>query len=193
MLLRYWQRSHAEKRWLRSMTDAIMRLFTSRICIAVTALAIMVMLAVLLIVSAANAEEVQAPTGMVVFVAEGSWLNIRERPSGDAPVTIRMELGDALDVYAVDANGWAEIGRAGDSGYCRVEYLLDSLPSEPIDYVATVNHLRVRKLPCDQSIAVRKLHKGATVSVLGFVTIDGERWARVVDGFIMAGYLSAED
>jgi len=191
MLFKYWQRCRAEKRRMRTMTEVIMRPFTSRICVAVTALAIVVMLALLLIVSAANAEEEQSPTGMVVYVAEESWLNIRERPSGDAPVTIRMERGDALDVYSVDKNGWAEIGRAGDSGYCRVEYLLDTLPSELVEYTTTVNHLRVRKLPSDHAMAVRKLRKGATVSVLGFVTMDGERWARVESGFIMAGYLSA--
>ena len=190
MLFWYWQRYRDEKRRQRTMTEIIMKPFTSRISIAITAFTIALMLAVLLIVSTANAEDVSDTVQMYVFVAEGSWLNVRETPKAHANVTLRMERGEVLTVYSLGVNGWAEVGRAGDSGYCRIEYLSDDLPGEPVQYTTMVGKLHVRTLPFEKAETVCKLQKGVNVAVLGMVTVDDVQWARVENGFIQSGFLA---
>jgi len=119
-------------------------------------------------------------------------LNIREQPKAHALITFKMERGESLKVYGISADGWAEVSRAGDSGYCRVEFLCDSLPDAPIACTTTVDKLRIRTLPSDKADTVKKLRKGKQVEVLAFLTCDGIQWARVASGFIMADYLSVE-
>ena len=51
---------------------------------------------------------------------------------------LRLTRGDALTLYRIDADGWAEVSRAGDPGYCRAAYLCDALPN--IDFVMSCAH-----------------------------------------------------
>lgn len=170
----------------------LLALFT-RGAVAMVALLLALVLGALLLcllLSPAKAEE--EPVTRYVLVEAGSWLNIRERPAAHADVMIRMERGEELLVYAIDTNGWAEVARAGDSGYCRVEYLCDTPPDAPLVYTASVDQLRVRVLPSAGATTARKLRKGTQVTVLAFLTCDGITWARTSGGFIMAEYLTAE-
>jgi uncharacterized protein YgiM (DUF1202 family) len=169
--------------------ERILPLFTDNV-LALTALLLALVLAVVLLTTA-TAEE--APATKYVLVDTGSWLNIRERPEAHATVVIRMERGEALQLYTIRADGWAEVARAGDSGFCRVEYLCDALPDAPAPYTAAADKLRVRALPSTEADTIQKLRKGKQVEVLGFITCEDTRWARVTGGFIMADYLSAED
>ena len=172
----------------RPLMERILRLFTDK-ALALTAL-LVALVFLFVLIDMAWAEE--TPDIKYVLVEEGSVLNIRERPKAHAAVIIRMERGETLQVYAISADGWAEVSRAGDGGYCRVEYLCDALPDAPIDCTASVDKLRIRALPSDKAETVKKLRKGKQVEVLAFLTCDDTRWARVCGGFIMADYLSAE-
>jgi uncharacterized protein YgiM (DUF1202 family) len=124
-----------------------------------------------------------------VLVEAGSVLNVRTHPSLGADVVFRMERGETLNVDQLDGNGWAEVSRAGDFGYCRIAYLSENPPADPQPYTATVGKLRVRTLPGGET--VRKLHKGEAVAVLGWLhDADGTLWARTADGYVMGAYLA---
>lgn len=126
---------------------------------------------------------------MYVLVDQDSWLNIRERPTLHADVTIRMERGDVLEVYSVSKDGWAEISRASDAGYCRAEYLTDTLLETPVPYLATAGKLMVRLALGGATL--RRLKRGEEVAVAGWFTDpDGTRWANIGHGFVMARYLT---
>jgi uncharacterized protein YgiM (DUF1202 family) len=171
--------------------ERILPLFTDK-ALALTALLLALVIAAVLIgllLTTATAEE--TPSTKYVLVDTGSYLKIRERPEAHATVVIRMERGEALQVYGIRADGWAEVARAGDSGYCRVEFLCDALPDAPAAYTASVDKLRIRMLPSAEADTVQKLRKGKQVEVLAFLTYEDTRWARVAGGFIMADYLSA--
>ena len=172
----------------RPLTERLLPLFTDK-AVAMTALLVALVLLTMLM-SAATAEE--APVTKHVLVDAGSWLNVREFPKAHAEVTYRMERGEALKVYSVSENGWAKVTRAGDSGYCRVEYLCDVLPDASMVYTAAADKLRIRTLPSAKAAAVKKLRKGDPVTVLAFLTVDDIQWACVSSGFIMADYLTAE-
>ena len=131
------------------------------------ALALLVML-VILPPRPAAAEQM-----VFVLVDEGSVLNVRMHPRLGSDIEFVMERGETLTVEAIRGDGWANVSRAGDSGYCRIEYLTDQPPGDPQPYTATVGQVRLRR-------------------VLGWMTdSEGTRWARVKDGFVMARYLAA--
>ena len=127
-----------------------------------------------------------------VMVDADSVLNVRTNPSLGADVLFVMERGETLTVDDVQESGWAEVSRAGDSGYCRVEYLSDEPPTVPQPYTTTAGKLRLRKAPGGNT--VRKLKKGVQVLVSGWITdADGVTWARVDGGYIDASYLAVTD
>lgn len=164
----------------------LLRLLGCRKAIAITVILIELVLIGILI-DMARAEDAE-PTPMYVLVSDGSWLNVRESPKPHAAITIRLTRGDQVDVYGISTDGWADIGRAGDPGYCRIEYLSDQLPTESESYTTTVGKVNVRMAPSGKM--VRKLSKGAVVSVIGWVTdADGVEWANVGDGFVAKKYL----
>ena len=173
----------------RPLMERLLPLCTDQ-ALALSALLVALVFSIVLITAASAEEE---PNTKVVLVDSGSWLNIREFPKAHADVMIRMERGEALQVDSVSADGWAEVTRAGDSGYCRVEFLCDSLPDSETTYTATVDKLRVRSLPDSKATAVKKLRKGDPVAVTAFLTLDGTCWAHAAGGFIMADYLTAEE
>lgn len=125
-----------------------------------------------------------------VLADESSVLNVRELPRIGAEKVFEMERGETLTMDSLDKYGWACVSRAGDFGYCRVEYLTDKPPEEATVYQTTVGKLKVRDVPGGDT--VRKLKNGATVMVTGWITdIDGTQWAHVEGGYVMARYLEA--
>lgn len=127
-----------------------------------------------------------------VLVSEASWLNIREQPQAHASVVLRLSRGDALTLYAIDENGWAEVSRAGDPGYCRAAYLCDEPPAPALRCRTTAGKLRVRDAPLGK--VLRKLKAGVTVTVRGYLTDDaGDRWANLGNGFVMAAFLESAE
>jgi len=172
----------------RPLMERLLPLFTDKAVAITTLLVVLVFMIVFL--NAASAEE--TPVTKYVLVDAGSWLNIRESPKAHAEVTVRMERGEELKVYTVGADGWVKVVRAGDGGYCRVEYLCDALPDASMVYTAAADKLRIRTLPDTKASAVKKLRKGDQVTVLAFLTVNDIQWARVSAGFIMADYLTAE-
>ena len=126
------------------------------------------------------------------LVNADSCLNVREAPGLNRAVVIRLDRGDAVTVLEQRTDGWAYVERAGDYGYCRMEYLTDEPPEEPEVYVTSAGKVNLRALPGGK--ALRKLKKGMTVTVLGWITdTDGVRWARLADGYVMADFLEPED
>lgn len=131
-------------------------------------------------------------TTAYVLVDADSVLNVRMHPNLSADVVFRMERGETLSVDQLDGDGWAEVSRAGDFGYCRIEYLSEEPPADPQPYTATIGKLRVRALPGGEP--VRKLRKGEAVVVLSWLhDADGTLWARITDGYVMAAYLAPAD
>ena len=178
-------RNHAPR---HPLMERILPLFTDK-AIAIAALLFALVL-LLMLLNTASAED--SFVTKYVLVGSDSWLNIREHPKAHAAVTIRMERGEALQVYAVSKDGWAEVARAGDGGYCRVEFLCDELPDSPVAMTASVDKLRVRALPDAKATTVKKLRKGDQATVTAFLTLDGIQWAHVAGGFLMVDYLTAE-
>ena len=118
-----------------------------------------------------------------VMVGEGSWLNIREKPKAHASVVMRLSRGDALTLYGIGAGGWAEVCRAGDSGYCRVEYLCDDPPGDAQRQCSAVPKLKVRATPGGKVLC--RLGHGEEVTVRGRLTDDaGTVWANIGFGFL---------
>lgn len=139
-------------------------------------------------VQAATDERASSPT-LYALVDEGSCLNVREHPHLGATVTLRLSRGDAVSLCSLRPDGWAQIDRAGDPGYCRVEYLTDAPPDAPVDAEVAVKNLRVRAIPGGK--VLRKLQKGDTVSVYGWIPdTDGNRWANIGDSFVLWSCLS---
>ena len=146
------------------------------------------LLCLMLAAPAAQAEERTA----YVVVEAGSVLNVRMNPGLSADVLFVMERGETLTIDGMRRDGWVEVSRAGDFGYCRIEYLSDAEPADPEPYVTTAGKLHVRQLPGGDS--VRKLKKGVQVMVTGWLTDEnGTTWARVDDGYINVAYLTPAD
>jgi uncharacterized protein YgiM (DUF1202 family) len=165
----------------------LLAILGSRTALAVTALLFALMLIVVLL-SRAWAESWDEPVTMYAVVEGDSWLNVREKPKEHAAITLRLNRGDAVKVYGIDEYGWADISRAGDPGFCRIEYLSDTAPIEPETCVTTEGKVNVRKLPGGKP--VRKLARGDSVTVTCWVTdADGVTWANIGDGFVMKAYL----
>ncbi len=136
----------------------------------------------------ANAEP--AESTYYALVAEESCLNVRERPTPGAAIVLRLTRGDTVTLCALQSDGWACIDRAGDPGYCRIEYLTDTPPAEPVPALTVLPQVRVRALPGGKSLA--RLRKGTSVSVCGWVSdAQGVRWANTGSGFIRADCLAA--
>lgn len=169
------------------MMRGIVKPYTARMTAAVVA--VLAAIALWVLAPPAMAEE---PTTMYVLVEEGSCLRVHERASMGSGVCMRLDRGDELTVYDVDKYGWAEISRAGDPGYCRIEYLSNQPPTDPTEYVTNAGKVNVRKTPGGDM--VRKLERGETVTVTGWMTDkDGTEWANIGDGYVMAEFLEASE
>ena len=138
---------------------------------------------------AAESDGADESRTLYALVGADSCLNVRERPRLSAAVTLRLSRGDAVCLCALGSDGWAQIDRAGDPGYCRIEYLTDAPPAEPAGASVALPGVRVRSLP--RGKVIRRLRKGDTVTVFGYVPdADGDRWANVGDGFVLAACLT---
>ena len=141
------------------------------------------MLIVALMLSSACAES----TCYVAGIPADEYLRVHERPSIHSVGIGKLWFGDVVTIESY-ANGWAQVGRVSNeagSGYVMVGYLTDALTG-PFTAVATAS-VRMRDLPGGD--VVKKLQKGATVTVIGVLTIDGVEWAQTENGWIMNEFL----
>lgn len=148
-------------------------------------------LAVLLVLAARLAE---AQT-MYVDVAQGSHLNARSKPRTGA-IEAKLERGWAVEVVET-WQGWATITGWGECGTCYVDarYLSTEAPEDPTPCKPTrmqtnADKVRLRAYPGGE--VLRRLEKGAAVTVTGRVTHEGTAWAQVDGGYIMAEFLEEE-
>lgn len=147
-----------------------------------------VVLAALMVLAAKLAE---AET-MWVDVAPGSHLNARSKPRTGA-IEAKLERGWAVEVVET-RDGWAAITGWGECGTCWVDarYLSeeapqDPTPCDPVRMRTNADKVRLRAYPGGQ--VLRRLEKGAAVTVTGWVTHEGETWAQVDGGYMMAEFL----
>lgn len=141
------------------------------------------MLVVALMLTSACAESACYVTG----IPADEYLRVRERPSIHSAEIGKLWYGDTVSVEAY-ANGWALVAGVSNEaggGYVQVGYLADAL-TDPVECKTTAS-VRMRDLPDGEPI--KKLRKGATVTVLGVLTIDGVEWAQTENGWIMNEFL----
>jgi len=101
---------------------------------------------------------------------------------------MRLTRGDELTLYGIGEGGWAEVCRAGDTGYCRVEYLCDDSPGDVQRLRSAVSKLKVRATPGGKVLC--RLRRGEEVTVRGYLTDDtGAVWANIGIGFVKASCL----
>lgn len=124
---------------------------------------------------------------MYVNVSEESHLNLRSH-SGYGSIEARMPRGMKVKVVGVH-DGWAKIVDAGEGGgYASINYLSDEPPADPAEYIVSGNgRVHVRRAPFGKH--ERWLHPGDKVTVFGMISSEGERWALIDDGYVMASYL----
>ena len=141
------------------------------------------MLVVALMFTSACAESTCYVTG----IPTDEYLRVRESPSIHSAEIGKLWYGDAVTIESY-ADGWALVAGVSNetgSGYVMVGYLTDALTG-PFTAVATAS-VRMRDLPGGD--VVKKLQKGATVTVIGVLTIDGVEWAHTANGWIMNEFL----
>ena len=123
----------------------------------------------------------------VTGIPTDEYLRVRESASIHSAEIGKLWYGDAVTIESY-ANGWALVGGVSNEaggGWVQVGYLTDAL-TDPVECKTTAL-VRMRDLPCGEPI--KKLRKGATVTVLGVITIDGVEWAQVENGWIMNEFL----
>lgn len=141
------------------------------------------MLVAALMVTSACAESNCYVTG----IPTDEYLRVHESASIHSAEIGKLWHGDAVTIESY-ADGWALVGGVSNeagSGYVMVGYLTDALV-DPFTAVTTAS-VKMRDLPGGEP--VKKLRKGATVTVLGVLTIDGVEWAHTSNGWIMNEFL----
>ena len=141
------------------------------------------MLIVALMLSSACAES----TCYVAGIPADEYLRVHERPSIHSAEIGKLWYGDAVTIKSY-ADGWALVDGVSNetgSGYVMVGYLTDAL-TDPFTAVTTAS-VKMRDLPGGEPI--KKLRKGAKVTALGVLTIDGVEWAQTENGWIMNDFL----
>lgn len=129
-------------------------------------------------------------TCYVTGIPNDEYLRVRESPSIHSTEIGKLWYGDPVTIESY-ADGWAQVGRVSNetgSGYVMVGYLTDAL-TDPLECKTTAS-VRMRDLPGGD--VVKKLQKGATVTVIGVLTIDGVEWAQTKNGWIMNEFLEEE-
>ena len=119
----------------------------------------------------------------------GDEVNMRMRPTTDAPVVMKLEQGARIGVFCEEADGWYRIIYGNYRGYISAEYVF--LPST--DYmVAHVleGGLKLRQNPGTYSNAVAELAEGTGVTVKNisgdwyYVEVPGEDGTSVQTGYV---------
>ena len=149
-------------------------------------IAILCIIAVLLLPVRKPASAEQQTITMYCIVSPGSVLNVRFSPEPNAHKEAYLERGDEVEVYYIK-DGWACI-KWGDTLYCKAEFLSYEPPMTPTQYTVTGSgRVRIRSSPGGDF--VQWAHPGDQLVVHAFVMRDGQEWALVQQGAIMAEYL----
>ena len=159
------------------------------------ALVLMTVLA-LMIPAFASAEEAGG-MDMWVNCENGKRLNVRETPSTDSGIIVRLDCGTKVHVDYSCGNGWVAISDYHFSGYVQAKFLVSQKPgkyeiTERDDHFVAVQPFMVaakalnaktdrsvglRVKPNKTSGAIRRLTAGDQLEVIA----RGQVWSRVVD------------
>lgn len=160
------------------------------------ALVLMTVLA-LMIPAFASAEEAGG-MDMWVNCENGKRLNVRETPSTDSGIIVRLDCGTKVHVDYSCGNGWVAISDYHFSGYVQAKFLVSQKPgkyeiTERDDDFKTVKNpylvtakargtkdnssVGLREKPNKTSKAIRRLTAGDQLQVIA----RGKVWSKVVD------------
>lgn len=148
----------------------------------ITALLMMVM-------ALAGASLAQAET-LACIVADGQYVNVRNRASSDAATWGILHTGDTIEAEPEEIqNGFFKTTFKDRVAYVSVRYFEIA---EDKQYIVEANgRVRVRKSPAGEAFGF--VQPGETVYVMAWrYAADGSRWAKCTGGkFISADYLRA--
>lgn len=118
----------------------------------------------------------------------GDPLNIRSKPWIGAEIVGMLFNGDSVEVVSI-SDGWALIEAAIEAGggYVSMDYLNCAPDKVGMYMVDAGGRVRVRKEPNGER--VRWLEAGAMVEVVRWQDSNGELWAFVGDGYVLADCL----
>ena len=121
------------------------------------------------------------------YVTANSGLNLRWEPSKHSRVEAVAELGEELEITALDGQ-WATVQWGVDTPYCSISYLSQQEPSQMSGQGKIVSNGRValRDMPGGKRIGW--MHNGDTISISGVV--DG--WCRTERGYVAQEYIEME-
>ena len=160
------------------------------------ALVLMTVLA-LMIPAFASADEFGG-VDMWVNCENGKRLNVRENPSTDSSIIVRLDCGTKVHVDYSCGNGWVAISDYHFSGYVQVKFLVSQKPGKyeiterDDDFVAVKNPYLVtakargtkdnssvglRIKPNKTAKAIRRLTAGDQLQVIA----RGKVWSKVID------------
>ncbi|MBP5726361.1 MAG: SH3 domain-containing protein [Clostridia bacterium] len=160
------------------------------------ALVLMTVLA-LMIPAFASADEFGG-VDMWVNCENGKRLNVRENPSTDSSIIVRLDCGTKVHVDYSCGNGWVAISDYHFSGYVQAKFLVSQKPGKyeiterDDDFVTVKNPYLVtakargtkdnssvglREKPTTTSKAIRRLTAGDQLQVIA----RGKVWSKVVD------------
>ena len=174
------------------------------------ALVLMTVLA-LMIPAFASAEEAGG-MDMWVNCENGKRLNVRETPSTDSGIIVRLDCGTKVHVDYSCGNGWVAISDYHFSGYVQAKFLVSQKPgkyeiTERNDDFKTVKAYKVTALPRSKNStesvglrtkpnktakAIRRLAAGDTLTVIA----EGKTWSQVEDpetgktGYVANDYIT---
>lgn len=151
---------------------------------------ILALLSVLLLAGGALADTDHSVITLYVVQISSGVLNIREEPTLESP--------DAGDLYAGDTvvatgyeSGWTRIESSVEvaSGWVKSEYLTTSTEGYGQYANTSGGNVRIRDGIGGEKTGKVEAGKQVTVSAWG-VDADGETWAFIGNGYVMAKYLS---
>lgn len=128
-----------------------------------------------------------------VLVGHGQTVNVRRAPSADSDRLCTFERGRVVTIDRV-VDGYAHVALAlnNTGGWIDIRFLSSEKPEELETgaFLVTANKTRVRTKPNGE--VKKRLDKGATVEVFEWLEADGELWAKVSGGYILADLLEKE-
>ena len=122
------------------------------------------------------------------YVTANGGLNLRWEPSKRSRVEAVAELGEELEVTALDGQ-WATVQWGVDTLYCSISYLSQQEPSQMNDQGKIVSNGRVALRDMPGGMRIGWLHNGDKISVNGVV--DG--WCRTEKGYVAQEYVEMEE
>lgn len=120
-------------------------------------------------------------------------VNFRSSASTSSSIIRTLAKGTAVDVMAIESDGWSKVVHNGKDGYIKSDLLTPSSKGETETRYVTGN-VNLRKGPTTSSSIIRTLVPGSAVTVISTEMSGKEEWSRVThngtEGYIRSDLLS---